>query len=153
MCKSRWVFPSSAGFVGDKIRRKQRTSSLNDEAGFAGSDRGIIKLRITVFTGRLTEVATALAVEAPLRLLGTTEFDPSTLLPAVDVFVVIADVSLPLPAAVNAAVCAAATSAAGGADTTAYASLVAAAADPAKAGSRSYRITNNNTKREYSGQE
>lgn len=151
---------SSATSLTKRSWRRQRTSSLNDEAGFAGSDRGMLTLRMTVFSGSSIDVATAapISVEVSLlRLFGTSACFPSvekqskTLLPAIDLAVLAvsegAEVSLSLPAAA-AAVCVA-TSAAGfdRADL-----LLVAIAEPAEAESnRTDRITNNNTKRQRRG--
>ena len=136
----------------------QRTSSLNDEVGFAGSDRGMTILRMTVFSGASVGVETApISDTGPPRLLGTPVRFPSakkqsrTLLPATDLAVLAvsegAEVSLSLPAAA-AAVCVA-TSAAGfdSADV-----LLMEIADPAEAESKRIdRITNNHATQQAKG--
>lgn len=157
VCKIEPVFLSSAMTLTKKSWRRQRTSSLNDEAGFDGSDRGMITLRMTVFTGSSIDVPTApVSDEVPLQLFGksacfpSAEKQSSTLLPAIDLAALAVsegiEVGLFLPAA-KAAVCAA-TSAAGF-DRTGVLLLIASPPDPAEAESkRTDRITNNNTKQQ-----
>ena len=69
---------------GEKLRAR-RTSSLNDELGFAGSMRGIITLRMIVFTHRSVDVnlslpaTAAAAVCAATSAVGAETDDPAEL--------------------------------------------------------------------------
>ena len=56
---------------GEKLRAR-RTSSLNDELGFAGSMRGIITLRMIVFTHRSVDVNLSLPATAAAAVCAAT---------------------------------------------------------------------------------